>query len=165
MRMSKKAVVEGKKNETQQETAATAPSQAFSLEELTSAVTPAVTSAVTSAVQNIIASQNTVAETQEETQEENRTPKQNAVKKEKAEQKEGAQQKTAATVTTASTEATCGSPARVYRCRYGSSVILKKDYWVAKSIDSTCTPVWAWLKEDGGIDRLLTPEELIKNCP
>ena len=118
MRMSKKAVVEGKKNETQ---------------------------------------------------EENRTPKQNAVKKETAEQKEGAQQvaqqKTAATVTTASAEATCGSPARVYRCRYGSSVILKKDYWAAKSIDSTCTPVWAWLKEDGGIDRLLTPEELIKNCP
>lgn len=73
------------------------------------------------------------------------------------------QNKEEETQSTATTASTYDSPTLMYRCRYGASVILIKDHWAAKALDTTYVPVWAWLDKKGNFDRLLSAEELIEH--
>ena len=74
--------------------------------------------------------------------------------KEKEGTQQAAQQKTMTSTRT---------PVKAYKCRYGSSEYIVRNYWAAVEInkDEDPTPVWAWI--ENGKPKLLTPEELIEH--
>ena len=76
--------------------------------------------------------------------------------KEKEGTQQAAQQKT---MTTTSTR----TPVKAYKCRYGASEHIVRNYWAAVGInkDEDTTPVWVWI-ENGKLQQL-SPEELIEH--
>ena len=74
--------------------------------------------------------------------------------KEKEGTQQAAQQKTMTSTRT---------PVKVYRCRYGASEYIIRNYWAALGVDENENPISAWAWIENGKTKLLTPEELIEH--